>query len=96
MKASQSMQKSYHDKQRKDIEFQVRDHVFLRVNPVTGFGRVLKCKKLTPRFVGSYMIIERVGAMAYRIVLPPSLSNLHIMFHVSQLRMYVYDPSHVI
>ena len=51
MKASQSRQKSYHDKRRKDLEFQVGDHVFLRVNPVTGVGRALKFRKLTPRFV---------------------------------------------
>jgi hypothetical protein len=96
MKASQSRQKSYHDKRRKDIEFQVGDHVFLRVNPVTGVGRALKCRKLTPRFVGPFEIVEKVGVVAYRIALPPSLSNLHDVFHVSQLRKYVYDASHVI
>jgi len=52
MKASQSRQKSYHDKHRKDLEFQEGDHVFLRVTPVTGVGRALKSKKLTPRFIG--------------------------------------------
>jgi len=96
MKASQSMKNSYHDKRRKDIEFQVGDHVFLRVNHVTGVGRALKSKKLTPHFVGPYDIIERVGAVANRVALPSSLSNLHSVFHVSQLRKYVYDPSHVI
>ena len=96
MRASQSRQKSYHDKRRKDIEFQVGDHVFLRVNPVTGVGRALKCRKLTPRFVGPFEIVEKVGVVAYRIALPPSLSNLHDVFHVSQLRKYVYDASHVI
>jgi len=96
MKASQSRQKSYHDKRRKDIEFQVGDHVFLRVNRVIGVGRALKCRKITPRFVGPFEIVEKVGAVAYQIVLPPSLSNLHDVFHVSQLRKYVYDESHVI
>ena len=61
MRASQNRQKSYHDKRRKDIEFQVGDHVFLRVNPVTSVGRALKCRKLTPRFVGPFEIIEKVG-----------------------------------
>jgi len=96
MRASQSRQKSYHDKRRKDIEFQVGDLVFLRVNPVTGVGRAFKCRKLTPRFVGPFEIIEKVGIVAYRIALPPSLSNLHNVFHVSQLRKYVYDAPHVI
>jgi len=80
----------------KDIEFQVGDHVFLRVNHVTGVGRALKCKKLTPRFVGLFEIIEKVGAVVYQIALPPSLSNLHDVFHVFQLRKYVYDLSHMI
>jgi len=96
MRASQSRQKSYHDKRRKDIEFQAGDHVFLKVNPVTGVGRALKCRKLTPHFVGPFEIIEKVGVVAYRIALPPSLSNLHDVFHVPKLRKYVYDASHVI
>jgi hypothetical protein len=96
MRASQSRQKSYHDKRRKDIEFQVGDHVFLRVNPVIGVGRDLKCRKLTSHFVGPFEVIEKVGVVAYQIALPPSLSNLYDVFHVSQLRKYVYDPSHVI
>src|SRR4030065_1097072 len=58
MRAAQSRQKSYHDRRRKDIEFQVGDHVFLRVNPVTGVGRALKSKKLTSCFIGSYEIRE--------------------------------------
>jgi hypothetical protein len=66
--------------------------VFLRVNLVTG----VKCRKITPRFVGPLEIVEKVGVVAYRIALPLSLSNLHDVFHVSQLRKYVYDTSHVI
>jgi hypothetical protein len=63
---------------------------------MTGVGRALKSKKLTPRFIGPYQISEKVGTVAYRVGLPPHLSNLHDMFHVSQLRKYVSDPSHVI
>ena len=96
MKESQSRQKSYHDKRRKDLEFQAGEHVFLRVTPMTGVGRALKSKKLTPRFIGPYQITERVGNVAYRMALPPNLSNLHDVFHVSQLRKYIADPSHVI
>ena len=95
MKASQSRHKSYHDKQRKDLEFSEGDHVFLRVNPMTGFGRALKSKKLDPKFIGPYQILQRVGTVAYKVALPPELSNLHDVFHVSQLRKYVSDPSHV-
>ncbi|GAU37339.1 hypothetical protein TSUD_395200 [Trifolium subterraneum] len=96
MKASQSRQKSYHDKRRKDVEFQEGDHVFLRVTSTTGVGRTLKSKKLTSKFIGPYQISERIGKVAYRIALPITLSNLHDVFHVSQLRKYVSDPSHVI
>jgi len=70
--------------------------VFLRVNPINGVRRASKCRKLTPCFVGPFEIVEKVGAVAYRIALPPSLSNLHNVFHMSQLRKYVYDESHVI
>ena len=96
MKASQSRQKSYHDKRRKDLEFQAGDHVFLRVTHVTGVGRALKSKKLTSHFIGPYQISERVGNVAYRVALPPNLSNLHVVFHVSQLQKYISDLSQVI
>ncbi|MCI61381.1 putative retrotransposon gag protein, partial [Trifolium medium] len=80
MRTSQSRQKSYHDKRRKDIEFQEGDYVFLRVTSTTGVGRALKSKKLTSRFIGPYQVLERRGRVAYRIALPPSLSNLHDVF----------------
>nr|KYP41898.1 Retrotransposable element Tf2 [Cajanus cajan] len=62
------------------------------LRPTSGVGRALKAKKLTPRFVGPYQIIHYVGPIAYRLALSPSLSNLHDVFHVSQLRKYVHDP----
>src|SRR3954471_18447166 len=96
MKASRSRQKSYHDKRRKTLEFQEGDHVFMRVTPMTGIGRALKSNKLTPRFIGPFQNSERVGEVAYRIALPSMLANLHDVFHVSQLRKYISDPSHVI
>nr|KYP69392.1 Retrotransposable element Tf2 [Cajanus cajan] len=96
MRATQSRQKSYNDKRRKDLEFKEGDHVFLKVTPWTGVGRALKSRKLTPRFIGPYQILKRIGEVAYQIALPPSLSNLHSVFHVSQLRKYVHDPSHII
>jgi len=55
-----------------------------------------KCRKLTPRFVALFEIVDKVGVVAYQIALPPSLLNLHDVFHVSQLCKYVYDASHVI
>jgi hypothetical protein len=51
---------------------------------------------LNPRFVGQFEILERVGPVAYRLALPPSLAGVHDVFHVSMLRKYVPDPSHVL
>uniref|UniRef100_A0A3Q7YC74 Uncharacterized protein LOC113785044 n=2 Tax=Cicer arietinum TaxID=3827 RepID=A0A3Q7YC74_CICAR len=53
-------------------------------------------QKLTPRFIGPYQILKPDSNVAYQIALPPSLSNLHSVFHVSQLCNYIFDPSHVI
>ncbi|KAJ8750520.1 hypothetical protein K2173_015672 [Erythroxylum novogranatense] len=52
--------------------------------------------KLSPRYVGPYEILERIGPLAYRLALPPELSQIHDVFHVSMLRRYRSDPSHVI
>jgi len=96
MRAIQSRQKSSTDKRRRPLEFDEGDHVFLRVTPTTGVGRVLKSRKLTPRFIGPYQITRRIGLTAYEIALPPHLANLHNVFHVSQLRKYVASPDHVL
>lgn len=96
MKASQSRKKSYHDKRRNALEFREGDHIFLCVTPVTGVGHALKSKKLTPHFIGPYQITQRVGYVAYRVALPPFLSNMHDIFHVSQLQKYILDRSHII
>ena len=53
-------------------------------------------RKLTPRFIGPFEILKSVGPVAYQVALPPFLSNLHSVFHISQLKKYVHDPLHVI
>jgi hypothetical protein len=55
-----------------------------------------KSGKLNPRFIGPYEILERVGELAYHLALPPALSRVHDVFHVSQLRRYISDPNHVL
>ena len=52
--------------------------------------------KLSPRFIGPFEVLERVGAIAYQLALPPSLSGVHEVFHVSMLRKYTPDPAHVV
>jgi len=96
MLTAQSRQKSYADVRRRDLEFEVGQHVFLKVAPMRGVLRFGKRGKLSPRFVGPFEILERIGAVAYRLALPPSLSAVHNVFHVSMLRKYVADPSHVL
>ena len=96
LRATQSRQKSYADKKRRPLEFQEGDHVFLKVTPTTRIGRVMKSKKLTPRFIGPYQILRKIGHVTYQICLPSFLSNLHNAFHESQLRKYISDPTHVI
>ncbi|KAL0534457.1 hypothetical protein IC582_028748 [Cucumis melo] len=96
MQTTQSRQKSYADVRRKDLEFDVGDKVFLKVAPMKGVLRFERRGKLSPRFVGPFEILERIGPVAYRLALPPSLSTVHDVFHVSMLRKYVPDPSHVV
>ncbi|KAL0537688.1 hypothetical protein IC582_026673 [Cucumis melo] len=96
MHTAQSRHKSYADVRRKDLEFEVEDKVFLKVAPMRGVLRFERRGKLSPRFVGPFEILERIGPVAYRLALPPSLSTVHDVFHVSMLRKYVPDPSHVV
>ena len=96
MIASQSPQKSFSDAKRRDVEFYVSDFVFLRVSPMRGVKRFRAKGKWSPRFICPFEVLDRVGAVYYRIAIPPSLSVLHNVFHVSMLRKYVSDPTHVL
>lgn len=96
LKTAQGRQKNYADKRRKDLEFQQGDRVFLKVSPWKGIMRFGKKGKLSPRYIGPYEVLERIGKVAYRLALPPELSRIHNVFHVSMLRKYIPDPSHVL
>jgi hypothetical protein len=96
MLTAQSRQKSYADKGRRLVNFEVGDQVFLKVSPIKGVMRFGKKGKLSPRYVGPFMITEIVGPVAYRVELPPELAEVHDVFHVSTLRRYVLDPLHVV
>ena len=93
---SQSRQKSYADVRRRPLEFKAGDHVFLKVMPKRGVIRFGKRGKLSPRYIGPFEVLERVGAVAYRLALPPSLSTVHEVFHVSMLLKYTPDPTHIV
>ena len=64
--------------------------------PKRGAVRFGKHGKLSPRFIGPFEILERVGTIAYRLTLSPSMSGVHEVFHVSMLRKYTPDPTHVV
>ena len=78
------------------IEFEQGEKVFLKLSPWKGIVRFGKKGKLSPRYIGPYEILERIGPAAYRLALPMDLSRVHNVFHVSMLRKYVPDPSHVL
>ena len=72
------------------------DHVFLKVLPKREVVKFRKWGKLSPRYIGPFEVHERVGTIAYLLALPPSLSSVHTLFHVSMLRKYTPDSTHVV
>ena len=61
-----------------------------------GSSKIWERGKLSPRYIGPYRIVERIGEVAYRLELPSNLDRIHDVFHVSMLRQYIPDPSHVL
>ena len=96
LKIAQRRQKSYANNRKRDLEFEMGDHVFLKVLGMKFVMRFGRKRKLSPRFVGSFEILEKVGTLAYKVALSPSLSKIHNVFHVSTLRKYVFDNSHIV
>ena len=96
MQVARIQHKNYSDRRRQELEFQVGDKVFLRVSPMKGVFRFGARGKLKLRFVGPFEILEKVEPVAYQIALPPHLTEVHDVFHISNLRRYIYDPRHII
>jgi hypothetical protein len=94
--AAQSRQKSYADKRRSPLEFEVDDHVYLRVFPMKGVRRFGIKGKLAPRYIGSYPIIDMYEPTSYQVELPVRLSGVHNVFHVSQLKRCLKPPADVV
>ena len=93
---AQSRQKSYAGVRRRPLEFEVGDHVFLKVMPKRRVVRFGNRGKLSPGFIRPFEILERVGTVAYLLALPHSMLGVHEVFHVSMLRKYTPDPAHVV
>jgi hypothetical protein len=94
--AAKSRQKSYADVRRRDMEFAVGDQVLLRVSPTKGVVWFGVSGKLSPRYIGPFTILARVGSLAYLLQLPDSMAGVHPIFHVSMLSTFLRDPDHQI
>ncbi|XP_070050631.1 uncharacterized protein [Nicotiana tomentosiformis] len=91
-----SRKKSYTNRKVRDVAFMEDERVLLRVSPMKGVMRFWKKGKFHPRYVGPFEVLERVGEVAYRLAFPPRLTGVHPVVHVSMLRKYYKDPSHVL
>jgi hypothetical protein len=81
-----------HDHRRRELSFEVGDFVYLRVSPMRGLRHFMLRGKLTPRFIGPFKILEKRGEVAYQLELPPQLSDVHDIFHISQLKKCLLVP----
>ena len=96
MKTARDRQKSYADKRRKPLEFQVGNLVLLKVSHWKGMVRFGKRGKLNPRYIGPFEILARIGPVAYKLKLPQELQNVHDTFHVSNLKKCLTDATLII
>ena len=93
---SQSRQMSYVDRRRQPLEFEVGDHVFFKVMLKKLVVKFDKRGKLSPRYIEPFKILEKVDTFAYWLALPPNLSGVHAIFHVSMLQKYTLNLTHVV
>jgi hypothetical protein len=92
LKVAQLWQKSYVDKRRRNISFKIGDFIYLKVSPMRGTQRFKVKGKLAPRYVDPFKIISRKGEIAYQLELPPQLTDVHDVFHVSQFKKCLWVP----
>jgi hypothetical protein len=95
LKVAQNRQKSYVDQKRTPREFKMGDHVYLKIKPRRSSVKMGACAKLAPQYCGPFEVLYRVGPVAYRLALPPTVKE-HNVFHVSLLKKYVHDANHII
>jgi len=96
MEAAQARQKSYANHRRRPLEFEVGDFVYLKVSPMKGVNRFGVKRKLAPRYVGPYQIIEKSGKVAYKVQLPPKMRAIFLVFHVSRLKKCLRVPKETV
>ena len=91
LQAAQARQQEWANKHRSDLQFQVGQEVLLKISPIKGVSRVGNKRKLRPRYVGPFTIMKKIGEVAYKLALPPEMSRIHDVFHVSQLKKFYRD-----
>jgi len=96
LKEAQDHQKSYVDAHRMDHSYKEGDYIFLWIRPNKSSIKFGRGSKLSPRFVGPFEILEKIRLVAYWLALPPVLHIMNNVFHVSILRHYVIDASHIL
>jgi hypothetical protein len=96
LKAAKSHQESYANKRRRPLQLAVGDHVYLKVSPMKGVKRFGVKGNLSARCIGPFPVLEKCGKVAYKLGLPPSLTGVHDIFHVSQLKKCLKAPMDVI
>jgi hypothetical protein len=96
LKAAKLHQESYANKRCQPLQFEVGNHVYLKVSPMKGVKRFGVKEKLSPRYIGPLLILDKCGKVAYKLELPPSLVEVHDIFHVSQLKKCLKAPVNVV
>jgi hypothetical protein len=96
LKAVKSRQETYANKRCRPLEFEDGNHVYLKVSPMKGVKRFGVKGKLAPRYIGPFPILEKCGTVAYKLDLPPSLTGVHNIFHMSQLKKCLKAPVDVV
>ncbi|WMV09170.1 hypothetical protein MTR67_002555, partial [Solanum verrucosum] len=91
LKTAHSRQKSYADNRKRNLEFEVGDWVYLKISPMKGVMRFGKKGKLSPRYVGPYEILKRVGKVAYELKFPIEFAPVNPVFHISMLKKCIGD-----
>ena len=94
--AAQSRQKEYADRKVRDLEFMEGEQFLLKVSPMKGVMRFGKRGKLSPRYIGPFEVLKRVREVDYELALPPRLSGVHPVFHVSMLKRYHGGGNYII
>jgi hypothetical protein len=96
LKVAKLRQESYANKRRRPLQFEIGDHVYLKVLPMKDVKRFGVTGKLSPRYIGQFPILEKCGKVAYKIELPPSLAGVHDIFHIPQLKKCLKAPVDVV